>query len=286
MSLRAGERKELQFGEQKIDGIEGIELLEKWKEEERRRKRAEKGLPSDAEDDEEEDEDEAAWNAWNVEDDDDSDDSGGWISVESDGEIELTDSDDENQEENSGPLAKKVKQDGGDEGKENNADDEATEKPKSNFATTHILTPADLAKLSELRVQASINAALPGAKSRRAQTTTAPSSNHAEDPLTAEQIEGLNALSGGKPTREDKIAHARQGKTDRSERKSATAKRKDRKEAEGKSTTNKEKARKKNFFMTLGKGRSKKKRSLTETRKVLKAHTDRQRRGGRRGNGS
>ena len=289
MSLQAGARKELRFGEQQIDGIEGIELLEKWKEEERRRKRAENGLPSDAEDDDNDD-DEAAWDAWNVEDNDDSDDSGGWIDVESEGEISLSDS--EEDYEDSRP-AKKAKQDvaqqENEEGKENAAS--KSEKPKSNFATTHILTPADLAKLSELRVQASINSALPGgararAKSRATGSTTTASNQHTEDPLTAEQIEGLKGLSGGKPTREDKITHAKEGKTDRSERKSATAKRKDRKEAQGKSMTNKEKARKKNFFMTLGKGRSKKKRSLAETRKVLKAHTERQRRGGRRGNGA
>ena len=280
MSLQAGERKELRFGEQKTEGIEGIELLEEWKEAERRRKRAEKGLPSDAEDGEEEEEDdEAAWDAWNVEDNEDSDDSGGWIDVESEGEIELSDSEDE--KENPDRATKKAKHDG-EEGKENTETDSVEKKPKGNLATTRILTPADLAKLSELRLQASINNTLPGPKSRRAGQNTTPS--HHEDPLTAEHIEGLNALSGGKPTREDKIARAKEGKPDRFDRKSTTARRKEKKEAEGKSTTNKEKARKKNFFMTLGKGRSKKKRSLTETRNVLKAHTDRQKRGGRRPN--
>lgn len=273
MGLRAGERKEKRFGEQQAGGIEGLDLLEKHKEEERRKKRIEQGLPSDAEDENEEEDEEANWAAWNVEDDEDSDDSGGWIDVQSDGEIEMSDSDDEKDTH----PAKKAKQSNGDEKENNEAD--ATNKP--NLATTRILTPADLAKLSELRAEAAVNAHLPPSK-RRAAQNNAP--RHNDDPLTAEEIEGLAALSAGKATREERIAHARAGNPDRSEHKSATAKRKERKAQEGKSTTNKEKARKKNFFMTLGKARSKGKRSLVETRNVLKAHHERQKRGGRRGN--
>lgn len=273
MSLRTGERKEKRFGEQGSGGIEGLELLEKHKDQERKKKRAEQGLPSDAEDENEEDE-EANWAAWNVEDDEDSDDSGGWIDVQDEGDIEVSDSDDDKE----APPAKKAK---GDEGENKQNDAEKTEN-KPNLATTRILTPADLAKLAELRAQASANPELPVPK-RAAGKTTA--TRHSDDPFTAEEVEGLAALSAGKATREERIAHARQGNPDRSEHKSTTAKRKERKVQEGKSTTNKEKARQKNFFMTLGKGKSKGKRSLVETRKVLKAHHERQRRGGRRPNG-
>lgn len=275
MSLRSGERKERRFGEQAVGGIEGLELLEKYKEEERRKKKIEKGLPSDAEDEEEEDE-EASWANWNVEDDEDSDDSGGWINVQSDDEINLSDSEDEG-EKKDGPPTKKSRQDDDAEKKK-----EDTEKKMMNLATTRILTPADLAKLQELRTEAAINAHLP--TSKRAAQNNNLSSRHADDPLTAAEIEGLAALSAGKATREEKIAHAKEGKTDRSEFKSSTAKRHERKVAEGKSTTNKEKARRKNFMMTLGKAKSKNKRSLVETRNVLKAHQERQKRGGRRGN--
>lgn len=292
MSIRSGERKGKRFGEQEVGGIEGIELLEKHKEEERRQKKLEKGLPSDAEDNEDEEEDEeAAWNAWNVEDDEDSDDSGGWIEVQSDGEIELSDSD---SDEDGDRPAKKAKQDASanvSENKENNNPEnqpQPAEQEQENagikLATTRILTPADLAKLHQLRAQASIEGAMPGPKNRRGQQN-ATATRHIDDPLTAEEIEGLAALSGGKPTREEKTARAKENKPDRSEYKSSAAKRKERKEAEGKSTTNKEKARKKNFFMTLNKGKSKGKRSLVETRKILKAHQERQKRGGRRGNG-
>ncbi|OJJ87682.1 SDA1 family protein [Aspergillus glaucus CBS 516.65] len=274
MNLRSGDRKERRFGEQEVGAIEGLELLEKYKDEERRRKNVEKGLPSDAEDDGEENEEEN-WANWNVDDDEDSDDSGGWINVQDDDDINLSDSDGENDKKD-GPPNKKPKQD------ENDAEQERidTEKKMLNLATTRILTPADLAKLQELRTEAAINAQLP---TKRGQNNNL-ASRHADDPLTAAEIEGLNALSAGKLTREEKIAHAKEGKTDRSEFKSSTAKRQERKVSEGKSTTNKEKARRKNFMMTLGKAKSKNKRSLVETRNVLKAHQDRQKRGGRRGN--
>ncbi|RAH50227.1 SDA1 family protein [Aspergillus brunneoviolaceus CBS 621.78] len=281
MGLRSGEKKEKRFAEQAAGGIEGIELLEQWKEEERRKKRAEKGLPSDAEDDEEEEE-EDNWDAWNVEEDEDSDDSDGWIQVQSDAEIELSDSDDD--DEDSKRPKKKAKSD--EETAAESAAEATTEESqaqkeldqKLSLAATRILTPADLAKLQELRTEAAVNA-LAGVKGRQSA-----SNRHHDDPLTAEEIEGLAALSAGKATREERIAHAKEGKTDRAEHKSVTAKRKEKKDAQGKSTTNKEKARKKNFLMTLGKAKSKNKRSLVQTRAVLKAHQERAKRGGRRGN--
>lgn len=275
ISLQHGDKKERRFAAQDVGGIEGLELLEQWKEEERKRKRAEKGLASDEEDNEEEDEND--WDAWNVEDDEDSDDSGGWVNVESDAEIDLSDSDDEG---GSRPTKKAKQTDEKESGAEPKTAESKPDSKKSSLATTRILTPADLAKLQELRQEAAVNALVPGPKRRG----PAAESRHKEDPLTAVEIEGLAALSAGKKTREERIAHAREGKTDRSEHKSVTAKRKERKEEQGKSTTNKEKARKKNFLMTLGKAKSKGKRSLVETRSVLKAHQERAKRGGRRGN--
>ncbi|KAL4871289.1 hypothetical protein BDV12DRAFT_164549 [Aspergillus spectabilis] len=277
ISLQHGEKKEKRFADQEAGGIEGLELLEQWKEEERKKRRAEKGLASDEEDDEEEEDDENNWDAWNVEDDEDSDDSGGWIDVQSDAEIDFSDSDDE---DSSRPAKKAKQSDGKAEGSEAPTAESKTDPKKPSLATTRILTPADLAKLQELRQQAAVNALVPGPK-RRGQTAE---SRHKEDPLTAAEIEGLAALSAGKMTREERIAHAKEGKTDRSEHKSVTAKRKEKKEEQGKSTTNKEKARKKNFLMTLGKAKSKGKRSLVETRAVLRAHQDRAKRGGKRGN--
>ncbi|MCJ1414938.1 Severe Depolymerization of Actin [Xylographa parallela] len=278
MGLRAGDRKERRFGEEGVGEIEGLELLEKWKEEERERKRLDGTLP-DKEADVADDEDE---NAWEV-DEDDSDDTGGWINVESDVEIEISDSDDDK------PAPKRTKLDpmalSQDDNKENaiGAANEL-EKRTSTLATTRILTPADLAKLHELRLEASVNKALPVSQRKRlAQQQQAQQNRHADDPLTAAEIEGLAALSK-KASKAEKVALAKEGKGERTEHKSTQALRREKKESEGKSTTNREKARKKNFMMTLGKAKGKQKKSLVERGRVLKAHVERAKRGGKRGN--
>lgn len=275
IGLQKGTLKDRKFGQVEVGGIEGLELLEEWKAEERRKRRIEKGLDpdaSDADEDDVEEDEEAGWSKWDLEEDDDSDEEG-WINVESDGEeINISDSEDEDKK----PKAKKQKTDA-------NAPKDTEDTPKdpvaefSKLATTRILTPADLAKLQELRTSAAVSKHMP---SQRRQQQSG-SGRHADDPLTAAEIEGLAALSS-RATKEEKIAMA---KGDRDEKHmSTTAKRKEKKEAEGKSTTNKEKARKKNFLMTLGKAKRKGKRSLVEHRKILRGHIDRQKRGGKRGN--
>ncbi|KAI1981990.1 Severe Depolymerization of Actin [Ophidiomyces ophidiicola] len=273
IALRTGERKERRYGEEEVGEIEGIELLEKWKKEQRREKRREQGLPSDGETGEESQNDDD-WAAWDVEEDD-SDESGGWIDVQSDVDIELSDSDDEP------PVVKKQKIENGD--KQGQAQSEAPTAKTSKLATTKILTPADLAKLAELRAASSVSALVRGPRSAKKQAA-ANGARHIDDPLTAVEIEGLASLSAGKATREEKIAHMNESKTDRSEFKSKMARKKEKKETQGKSTTNREKARKKNFLMTLGKAKSKNKRSLVETRATLLAHKERSKRGGKRGN--
>ena len=282
MGLRSGQRKEQRFGEEVIGEIEGLGLLERWKEEERQRQRVEKGLSAEKSSDEPGDVDEEDLDGWEV-DEADTDDSGGWINVESDKEIEISDS------EVDKPAAKKTRLDSAaskvEDDKENAEDQAATTALKlSNLATTRILTPADLAKLQELRLSASINQQLPASQLKRAaQQAAALQARHADDPLTATEIEGLASLSK-KTTKSDKIALAKAGKGDESVHQSTQAKRKAKKESLGKSTTNKEKARKKNFMMTLGKGKAKGKRSLVEQGRVLKAHVERSKRGGKRGN--
>ena len=294
MRLKSGSIKERRFGEEEVGGIEGLELLEEWKAEERKRKRAEKGLPELGSDESDEDEDgdeeeTKGWENWDAESDASSD-SGGWINVESDAEIEISDSEDEKpavKKAKLDPLATKSKPEsetpGNDEEKENADKDKALEQKISKLATTKILTPADLAKLQELRLQASVSKAMGKSNSKsQSQRLKELADRHADDPLTAEQIEGLSKLR--KSTREEKIALAREGKGERGEHKSTQALRRQKKDAEGKSTTNKEKSRKKNFMMTLGKAKFKQKRSLTQTRRVLKGHIERSKRGGKRGN--
>lgn len=166
----------------------------------------------------------------------------------------------------------------------------ATRKAKlSNLATTRILTLADFAKLQELRAQAAINSQLrkAGHKVHHISSRTTPLTNsqrHIDDAFTSAEIEGLAALSKPRTSREERAALQEENKSKRAEHKSKAARKKERKGEEGKSTTNKEKARKKNFLMTLGKAKMKGKRSLVETRKVLKAHHERRKRGGKRGN--
>lgn len=278
MGLRSGERKDQRFGEEVRGEIEGIELLEKWKEEERRRKRLEMGLPSELESGDEEIEDGNDAGDWEIEEDS-SDDSVGWIDVESDVDINISDSDDDT------PAPKKAKREspppGQNKNKENTSQHESgARSSESKLATTRILTPADFVKLAELRLAASLNSHFPA--SSRKQPAPA-QRRHQDDPLTAEAIEGLASLSK-KATKEEKLALAKNGKPERSEHRSTQARRKEKKEQLGQSTTNREKARKKNFMMTLGKAKGKQKRSLVERGRVLKAHVERGKRGGKRGN--
>lgn len=267
MGLRSGDIKQHKFGEQEAGGIEGLELLEKWKEEEKLKKLAELGASGEGGKDGEGEEDDGnnadEWEVASM----DSSDSGGWIAVSSD-------------EDDDEPARKRQK-----------ATSEApelvdTEKGSaeaeiqriSKLATTTILTPADLTKLAELRIQANMDKAM-GNRSKNARQLA---SRHVDDALTAEQIEQPAKLR--KSTKEERVALAREGKPNREEHKSTQAIRKSKKEAEGKSTSNKEKARKKNFLMTLGKAKAKNKRSLVDTKKVLQAHVTRSKKGGQRGN--
>ena len=278
IGLKLGEQRQGRFGEEAVGEIEGLELLEKWREEQRQARREAKGLPAEGSDDDE-DEDAEDWDAWNVEDDE-SDSSGGWINVESDDEINISDSEDEREDKH---AVKKVKFE--DAAEATDAKDKENQ-PKSNLATTRILTPADLAKLAELRTTTSVSSLLNKHQGHhnRQQAALTHAQRHNDDALTAAEIEGLAFLSKGKATRLEKMKLLEEHKNDREEHKSKAARKKDRKESEGKSTTNKEKARKKNFLMTLGKARQKGKRSLVEHKKILKAHEDRAKRGGKRGN--
>ena len=282
MGIKAGTIKERRYGEEAIGEVEGIELLEKWKEEERRKKLEAAGLDPDADNGDVELDDEDDWKKWDVESDGDSDDSGGWINVESDGEdIEISDSEDEKDKTKERPT-KKAKLSSatptpGDEPKENGAKSEESEaKSISKLLTTTILTPADLKQLQELRSTSKITASMPSQK--RAQLLAA---RHNDEAITAETIE-LAAQLGKKNTKEEKIAMAKQDRE--TNHLSQTAKRKEKKVSEGKSTTNQDKARKKNFLMTLGKAKSKNKRSLGDVKKTLLGHVERKKRGGKRGN--
>ncbi|RDA85517.1 hypothetical protein CP532_2178 [Ophiocordyceps camponoti-leonardi (nom. inval.)] len=275
IGLKSGLQQQRKFGEEQAGGIEGLDLLAKYKDEERKRKRAEAGLAETETGDGAEDD---GFNSsdWEVGSDDGDDSSGGeWITVEhSDDEV---------------PAVKRQKKekkaaddgDGSHNGRDSDGDEEEREadlERMSKLATTTILTPADLAKLQELRTAAAVESAMGGKRAKK------PDERHKDDGLTAENIEAPAKLR--KLSKEEKLALAKEGKPDREEHKSTQAIRKSKKEAAGKSTSNREKQRKKNFLMTLGKAKSKQKRSLVEARKVLRGHVERSSRGGRRRNGS
>ncbi|KAK2595077.1 Severe Depolymerization of Actin [Conoideocrella luteorostrata] len=271
MGLKSGLQHQHKYGEEIVGGIEGLDLLAKWKDEEKKRKRLAKGLSENPGSDEEKDpEDDASdSDGWEV-GSEESSDSGEWINVEHSDDDEV-------------PALKKQKKTG--DGSDSESDVKEDAESAANqleriqlLATTTILTPADLQKLQELRATAAIESAVGGRRKR----ANAPEVRHTDDGLTAENIEAPAKLR--KLTKEEKVALAKEGKPDREEHKSTQAIKKSKKEAAGKSTSNREKQRKKNFLMTLGKAKSKHKRSLVETKKVLRGHVERSTRGGRRRN--
>ncbi|CAG7558409.1 unnamed protein product [Fusarium equiseti] len=272
INLKAGIQAQRKFGEEEAGGIEGLDLLEKWKDEEKKKKRLAMGLPEDAATDEEDEGNKS--DEWEV-DSDDSSDSGEWINV-------YHSSDEEDDEDEPAPKKQKTEADiAADERAKKALEEKEAEIDRiSKLATTTILTPADLAKLQELRMSSQVDKAL-GSRRKRQQELE---NRHRDDGLTAEQIEAPARLR--KLTKEERAELAKEGKPDRDEHKSTQAIRKSKMQAQGKSTSNREKQRNKNIFMTLGKAKSKNKRSLVETRKVLTRHVTRSTRGGRRANGT
>lgn len=173
MDMAAGTATSLRYGVENSGGIEGLDLLARWKEEQKAARREALGLPAEGEEGaEEEEEEEDELEGWDVESnsDSDSDDGAGWINVESDGEdIVISDSEDEDDKKKKEKKPKKGKK--ADDSDEEMKDAEEMEPSKkeaqlnemdaelenlTNLATTRILTPADFAKLEELRQAAGL----------------------------------------------------------------------------------------------------------------------------------
>lgn len=269
MGLQTGEKnKAPQFGVESsvVTSIPGIELLAKWKKEH-----------ANGEDD-----DENNLENWEVEQGDASDIEGDWVTVESDKEYDISDSEDEKdvKEDDSKPVdeedseldlssdeddddekdrpAKKLKKaEEVDEKKEEAID---AEKAMAELLSSRILTPADFAKLEELKVQAGVEKAL-GIKPN-------------EEEVDSTTLVGKIKY---KQLREERIAQAREGKDDREKFGSRRGKR-----DAPHSTTNREKARKKNFVMMIHKKsvQGKQKLSLRDRQKVLRAHITKQKKQG------
>ncbi|KAK6204601.1 severe depolymerization of actin [Scheffersomyces amazonensis] len=271
MELQHGEKKGgPQYGvEQTVRSIPGLELLAKW--------RKEQGLGNeDGEDDE------ANWEV--DEEDNASDIEGDWVTVDSDKEYDVSDSDDEPVEED-----KNEKDDNDNDNEvsdlELSSDDEEedeeeserpakkakidtaaeetvdAEKAMAEMLSSRILTPADFAKLEELRTQAGVEKLM---GSRQAN----------EEEVDSTTLVGKVKY---KQLREERIAQAKEGREERDKFGSRRGKR-----DAPHSTTNKEKARKKNFVMMIHKKavQGKQKLSLRDRQKVLKAHITKQKKKG------
>ncbi|SGZ55926.1 CIC11C00000001598 [Sungouiella intermedia] len=278
MELQHGEKKGTPtFGVEgsNVTSIPGIELLAKW--------RKEQGLQDD-------EDNEANWQV-DLESEA-SDIEGDWVTVESDKEYNISsDSEDEkdekdadekdaenNEEEEAGSEDSDLDL-SGDEGDEPpkkkkkvaakaDAKDPKDSKPAAQTAeeamnemlSNRILTPADFAKLQELRTQAGVDKIL--------------GTQHNEEEVDSTSLVGKVKY---KQLREERIAQAKEGREDREK----FGSRKGKRDAPH-STTNKEKARKKNFVMMIHKKsvQGKQKMSLRDRQKVLRAHITKQKKKG------
>ncbi|MCP8718125.1 MAG: SDA1 family protein [Asgard group archaeon] len=275
IELQKGEKSGLpQYGiENNVTSIPGLELLAKW--------RQEQGLEGN-----EGEEDDANWEV--EEDADGSDIEGDWVDVESDKEINISDSEDEDDkkddeeeenveeddkndvsdldlssdddddeeegDESEQPAKKKQKRSEGDEAKPVDPQQAMNE-----LLFSRILTPADFAKLEELRTEAGVSKIMGISNEEAVDSTT------------------LVGKVKYKQLREERIAHAKESKEGREK----FGSRKGKRDAPH-STTNKEKARKKNFVMMIHKKavQGKQKLSLRDRQKVLRAHITKQKKKG------
>lgn len=268
----------LRFGEEtSVTGIPGIELLDKWREEQ--------GLAID--DDGEGD----AWEIAQKEEKEEGDDiDGEWVNVESDKEYEISDDEEEDTIESNSKnkededvdmdsdsdlelsgdedtskksYSKKAKRKRREliEKQERKIQGDSTESFKK-LAANRILTPADFAKLEELKMEAGIEKLMGRGVNKNDEEVDA---------------DGLVGPVKRKQTKEERIESIREGREGRENFGSRRGK-----IATPHSTTNREKARKKNFIMMIHKRQvqGKAKRSLRDKQKVLQAHITKQKKKG------
>lgn len=280
----------LRYGEEKAGVIEGLELLAEWKAEQRRLKAGGENEGVDNMADEEDDQ--TGWYGWDVESDDDSN-SQGWVNVESDEELVISYSEDEEK------ATKKVKltdsehtktgiqdesstssalQGGGEQSTHSLTDEQPSIKETvhteeicvNSLATRKILTPEDFAKLSELRTTAALSK-LTSSKKKPSMVATINHTAIHEEAITSSVIARTHAPV--KATKEEKVAKVLEGREDREKFGSSKHKKLDEKVH---STTNKEKQRKKNFLMTLASAKRRQRRGLVEKGRQLKSMKMRQ----------
>ncbi|KAK7689186.1 hypothetical protein QCA50_007877 [Cerrena zonata] len=275
MGMTAG-IKPFGHGETAAIDIEGLALLE----DHLKQLRAEEGV----EDGMFEDDEAAAWDGWDV--DSDSDESSeGWMDVGSDGsDLDISDSEDE--DDSKKPKAQKKDADGDvdmdvDMDKEGEQEDvEDSSLRISTLATTKILTPADFALLNDLRLKAASDAVEKGggsATKRKLATLQAEKRILAqggnEDTTFISENDILGPKKKARADYAERIASIEKGREGREKFGSLKGKKQKDKPS---SSTNREKARNKPLMMIIASGavRGKKKASLREKQRKLRAHID------------
>ena len=275
----------LRYGEEKAGVIEGLELLAEWKSEQKRLKAGENEKAGNMT---EEEDDQAGWYGWDVESDDDSN-SQGWVNVESDEDIVISDSEDETKNRKRAKLtdSKHAKTGMQEEfntpsapqgGEQNDIDEQPSIKEAihteeicvHSLATSKILTPEDFAKLTELRTAAAL-AKLTGSRKKPSMMKTINHTANHEEATTSNVIARTHAPV--KSTKEEKVAKVLEGRETREKFGSNKHKKLDEKVH---STTNKEKKRKKNFLMTLSSAKRRQRKGLVEKGRQLKSMKMRQ----------
>ncbi|KAF8906010.1 protein required for actin cytoskeleton organization and cell cycle progression [Gymnopilus junonius] len=241
--------------------IEGLELLE----DHLKQIREEDGAGEDGSDDD------AMWEGWDVESDSDSDEEE-WINVDdNDGEdLVISDSDDDSPVKKDSSITQP----------------ESSSPPRiSSLATSKILTPADFALLSDLRIKAAAKAVetTGSSKAKRKLAALEAQKSHMSEQQTQDEFISENDILGPRKKvkadyseRMASIQKGREGREKYGSRKGKQTK------ATPSSSTNREKARNKPLMMILSSGavRSKKKASLRDKQQRLRAHIDKAKKAG------
>ncbi|KAF8558438.1 protein required for actin cytoskeleton organization and cell cycle progression [Imleria badia] len=217
-----------------------------------------------------EEDDEAGWKDWDVETDSSESESQGWIDV-SDGGEDLKVSDSEDEKETASAQARDKPKDVSEDTQDNRI---------SSLATTKILTPADFALLNDLRIKAATEAVESGggSKAKRKLAALEASKKAAAGDDSADAFISENDILGprkkAKADYAERVASIEKGREGREKYGSLKGKKK--KETPS-SSTNREKARNKPIMMILSSGavRGKKKASLREKQRKLRAHIER-----------
>ncbi|KAF8306246.1 actin cytoskeleton organization and cell cycle progression protein [Clavulina sp. PMI_390] len=244
--------------------IDGLDLLKAFLDEQKQ----ENG------DEEIEEDDEAGWDGWDVESESGSSDSGSWIDVDSDGpEVSVSDSDDDEPRAatSTQPAAAGVQP-------QTPVDSVSV----MELATNKILTPADFALINDLRLEAAKRASetTGSTAAKRKISQLEANKRAAEDPnVFLSEMDILGPRKKAKADYAERMESIQKGREGREKFGSSKGKQKS---TVGSSTTNREKARQKPLMMILASGsvRGKKKASLRDKQKKLRAHIERAKKAG------